>query len=86
MTRLVVHVIELIARLLPRDDREAVLGDQAELRTPPAGAVLDVISLVAGRATLRTAMALGILLRAIVYTAVILILAYWFGFHMATAE
>jgi TRAP-type C4-dicarboxylate transport system permease large subunit len=80
------RVIALVARLLPRDDREAVLGDQAELRTPPAGAALEVISLVAGRATLRTVTALGILLRATVYTAVILILGYWFSLHMATAE
>ena len=53
MTTLLMRVIELIARLLPRDDRGAVLGDQAERGKPPAGAFLDVVSLVALRATSR---------------------------------
>jgi hypothetical protein len=86
MTTLLTRVIELIARLLPRDDREAVLGDQAELGTSPAGAFLDVVSLVALRATSRMVQAFGILLRAIVYTVVILVLGYWFGLHVSIAE
>lgn len=45
------RLTSLLARLLPDDDRDAMLGDHLELGTPAGLAFLDVAGLVAGRAS-----------------------------------
>ena len=86
MNNLAKLVIEFIAALLPRDDRETVLGDQAELGTSFGSALLDVTGLVALRAWSSFLLAAGTLPTRIAYAVAVVALGYWFGLNVATAE
>ena len=80
------RLVGLLSLMLEPHERDAVLGDHQELGISPAKAVLDVAGLVARRSIRPAVNVLKVTATSLAYTILILVLSYWFGIQMATAE
>lgn len=86
MSPLTWRVIVAVAKALPSREREAILGDLAELHLSAGEAVVDVASIMVGRLGRSIVRAARVLILAVIYVTVIVALGDWFGLHVTTAE